>query len=179
MYSKTYYEKIKIIRGFNYKNIHEFSFSVPKITLFYTLKKDISLKALIRISAFLELITGQRAYFLRAKKSSVFLKIRKGAPLGVKVTLRNSKSTQFLFRLIWEILPSLKKFKITPKITKVKQNSLNSIMIFIPDPLIFYELKNFYFFFKSCTDLRINISFPSSCKKKELFFINRLLKLPS
>jgi ribosomal protein L5 len=179
MYSKNYQEKSKLFRCFNYKNIHKAPFPVSKITLFYTVKKDISLKSLIRISAFLELITGQRAFFLRSKKSSIFLKIRKGAPLGVKVNLRNKKLFHFLFRVIWEILPSLKNFKLTPNLTKVKQENLNSSMLFISDPLIFYELKNFYFFFKSCTDLRINISFPSSCKKKELFFINRLLKLPS
>jgi hypothetical protein len=149
------------------------------MTLFYTIKKDISLKSLIRISAFLELITGQRSFFLRSKKSSIFLKIRKGAPLGVKVTLRNKKLKNFLFRIIWEILPSLKNFKLTPKISKVKQESLNSVMLFLSDPLIFSELKNFYFFFKSCIDLRINVSLPSFCKKKELFFINRLLKLPN
>jgi hypothetical protein len=107
------------------------------------------------------------------------LKIRKGAPLGVKVTLRNKKLKNFLFRIIWEILPSLKNFKLTPKISKVKQESLNSVMLFLSDPLIFSELKNFYFFFKSCIDLRINVSLPSFCKKKELFFINRLLKLPN
>jgi hypothetical protein len=149
------------------------------MTLFYTIKRDISLKSLIRISAFLELITGQRSFFLRSKKSSIFLKIRKGAPLGVKVTLRNKKLFDFLFRIVWEILPSLKNFKLTPKISKVKQESLNSVMLFISDPLIFSELKNFYFFFKSCTDLRINLSSHSFCKKKELFFINRLLKLPN
>jgi large subunit ribosomal protein L5 len=97
MYSKNYQEKSKLFRCFNYKNIHKAPFPVSKITLFYTVKKDISLKSLIRISAFLELITGQRAFFLRSKKSSIFLKIRKGAPLGVKVNLRNKKLFHFLF----------------------------------------------------------------------------------
>ena len=179
MYSKNYYEKRNLIKCFNYKNIHKVPSPITKMTLFYTIKRDISLKSLIRISAFLELITGQRSFFLRSKKSSIFLKIRKGAPLGVKVTLRNKKLFDFLFRIVWEILPSLKNFRLTPKISKVKQESLNSVMLFISDPLIFSELKNFYFFFKSCTDLRINLSSPSFCKKKELFFINRLLKLPN
>ena len=66
------FQKInKLIRCFNYNNIYQIPFFISKITFFYTIKKDISLKSLIRISSLLELITGQRSFFLRAKKSSI------------------------------------------------------------------------------------------------------------
>jgi ribosomal protein L5 len=72
MYSKNYYEKRNLIKCFNYKNIHKVPFPITKMTLFYTIKKDISLKSLIRISAFLELITGQRSFFFKVKKIFYF-----------------------------------------------------------------------------------------------------------
>lgn len=77
------------------KNIHQTPFNIEKLTLFYSLKKETSLKSLIRFSMLLEILSEQKAYLIRSKKSSVFLKIRKGAPTGVKVTLRKTKKSFF------------------------------------------------------------------------------------
>ena len=102
----------KIKRCFNYKNVHETSLTIDQLSLFYVIKKDISLKALIRVASLLEIITGHRAFFIRSRKSSVFLKIRKGAPLGVKVTLRKESVFLFLIKLVWQIFPNIKKSPI-------------------------------------------------------------------
>ena len=176
--SKNYQKRSQITRCFFYKNIHEIPFTIEKITLFYTLKKDISLKPLIRVAALIELITEQRSFFLRAKNSSVFLKIRKGSPLGVKVTLRKNVLYSFLIFLIWQVLPNIKNFKVKSKVKRLKQVSLNSYMLNILDPLVFPMLKDFYFFFKSCINLRILFSFATNATKKENFFNWRFLQLP-
>jgi len=97
----------QIQRCFLFNNLH-LIFSIKKLTFFYTLSKDISIKALIRVAAFVELITGQRGFFIRSKKSSIFLKIRKGAPLGIKVSLRKKRILTFLLLFIWQILPFCK-----------------------------------------------------------------------
>ena len=54
----------QIKRCFLFTNLH-LIFSIKKLTFFYTLSKDISIKALIRVAAFVELITGQRGFFIR------------------------------------------------------------------------------------------------------------------
>lgn len=56
-------------------------------------------------------ITGQHSVITRAKKSISNFKIKKGSPIGVKVTLRRARMFEFLDRLINAALPSLKDFK--------------------------------------------------------------------
>jgi len=51
-------------------------------------------------------------------------------------------------------------------------------MFVITEPLVFSELKNFYFYFKSCINLRILISFSKNLKKKEIFFNSRFSQIP-
>ena len=48
----------------------------------------------------LTLIAGQRAVKTYSKKDISNFKLRKGMPIGVKVTLRRSKMYEFLERLI-------------------------------------------------------------------------------
>jgi large subunit ribosomal protein L5 len=90
----------KLIRCFNYSNIHQVNCKIDKLTFLYTKKDNITLKSLIKVSTLLELITGQRSFFIRSKKSIASLKIRRGVPVGAKVTLRKSFMYSFFFKLI-------------------------------------------------------------------------------
>lgn len=175
---KNYQKRSQITRCFLYKNLHEIPFTIEKLTLFYTLNKDISLKSLIRVVALINLITNQRPCLLRAKTSSVFLKIRKGAPIGVKLTLRKNSLYSFLISFIWEVLPNIKNFKSKFKQQKLSQANLNSYMLNVLDPLVFPILKGFYFYFRSCSNLRILFSFAPKSNKNENFFNWRFLQLP-
>jgi ribosomal protein L5 len=178
VFLKIYQQQNKINRCFFVKNIHQTPFNIEKLNLFYTLKKETSLKALIRFSSLLEILTQQKSCFIRSKKSSIFLKVRKGAPSGVKVTLRKKKKKDFLTLLIWEVLTNIKTFRLNTKFYTLKEENLNSLMFVITEPLVFSELKNFYFYFKSCINLRILISFSKNLKKKEIFFNSRFSQIP-
>ena len=171
-------KKFFILRNFNYKNIHRISCNLDKLTIFYTKKNNNSLKSLIKISTFLELITTQRSFFIRSRKSLAAQKLRKGCPIGAKVTLRNTVLNFFLFKLIWQVLPNIKNFYNKKNIIKSKQNSLNSLILTIPLALNFMELQPFYFFFKSFNNLKLLFSFSSNISKNELLFISRFYKLP-
>jgi len=175
---KNYQKRSQITRCFLYKNLHEIPFTIEKLTLFYTLNKDISLKSLIRVAALVNLITNKRPCLLRARTSSVYLKIRKGAPIGVKLTLRKTSLYFFLISFIWEVLPNIKNFKSKFKHQKSKQSHLNSYMLNILDPLVFPILKGFYFYFRSCSNLRMQFSFAAKSSKNEIFFNWRFLQLP-
>src|SRR5690606_9926196 len=59
----------------------------------------------------LQLITGQKPVVTRAKKSIAGFKIRKGMPIGVKVTLRGDRMYYFLDKLFHVALPRVRDFR--------------------------------------------------------------------
>jgi len=56
-------------------------------------------------------ITGQQAIASKSKKDISNFKLRKGMPIGVRVTLRDNKMYEFLDRLIAVALPRIRDFK--------------------------------------------------------------------
>jgi large subunit ribosomal protein L5 len=71
-------------------------------------------KVLDFATADLTAITGQRPVVTRAKKSIANFKLREGAPIGAKVTLRGARMYEFLDRLIHVALPRVRDFKGVP-----------------------------------------------------------------
>ena len=57
------------------------------------------------------LISGQKPVITRFKKSISNFKTRKGAPAGVKVTLRSNRMYEFIDRLVNIALPRIKDFR--------------------------------------------------------------------
>ncbi|OBX22379.1 MULTISPECIES: 50S ribosomal protein L5 [Bizionia] len=55
-------------------------------------------------------ITGQRAIATISKKDVASFKLRKGMPIGAKVTLRGEKMYEFLDRLVTSALPRVRDF---------------------------------------------------------------------
>ena len=56
-------------------------------------------------------ITGQQAISTKSKKDISNFKLRKGMPVGVRVTLRDNQMYEFLDRLIAVALPRIRDFK--------------------------------------------------------------------
>ena len=59
----------------------------------------------------LTLITGQKPVITRAKKSIAGFKLREGAPIGCKVTLRGERMYEFLDKLVNISLPRVRDFR--------------------------------------------------------------------
>jgi large subunit ribosomal protein L5 len=59
-------------------------------------------------------IAGQKPVVTRAKKSIANFKLREGAPIGAKVTLRGARMYEFLDRLVNIALPRVRDFKGVP-----------------------------------------------------------------
>jgi len=57
------------------------------------------------------LIAGQRAVPTKSKKDISNFKLRRGMPVGVRVTLRGDKMYEFLDRLVAVSLPRIRDFK--------------------------------------------------------------------
>ena len=56
-------------------------------------------------------ITGQKAVQTKSKKDISNFKLRKGMPIGARVTLRQNKMYEFLERLVAVALPRIRDFK--------------------------------------------------------------------
>ncbi len=74
-------------------------------------KAQEDIKILESAMADLATITGQKPVITRAKKAVANFKLRKGVPVGCKVTLRKTKMYDFLDRLINITLPRIRDFR--------------------------------------------------------------------
>ena len=72
-------------------------------------------KSLEIVAQDLALITGQKPVITRARKSVAQFKLKKGMPIGLKVTLRKRRAYDFLERLIHFALPRVRDFRGLPK----------------------------------------------------------------
>jgi large subunit ribosomal protein L5 len=100
-----------MMKEFSYRNVMQVP-KVQKIVLNVGLGEAIqNIKLLDAVQKELSLITGQKAVVTKAKKSIASFKLRKGVPIGSKVTLRGDRMYEFLDRLISLALPRIRDFK--------------------------------------------------------------------
>ncbi|MCG2711761.1 MAG: 50S ribosomal protein L5 [Candidatus Omnitrophica bacterium] len=74
-------------------------------------KAQEDIKILESAMADLATISGQKPVITRAKKAVANFKLRKGVPVGCKVTLRKTKMYDFIDRLINITLPRIRDFR--------------------------------------------------------------------
>lgn len=84
---------------------------LEKVCLNIGLKSGTSQKEVEGIAKNLSMIAGQKAIITKAKNSISTFKLREGAPLGCKVTLRGNHMFWFLDRLIYVALPRVRDFR--------------------------------------------------------------------
>ena len=82
-------------------------------------------------------ITGQKSVITKARVSVSAFKIRKGLPIGVKVTLRGKRMYHFLEKLIRMVIPRLKDFRGISE-SNIDQNG--NLNIGFPEQIIFPEV---------------------------------------
>ena len=108
----------------------------------------------------LTLITGQKPVITRAKKSLAGFKLREGAPIGCKVTLRGERMYEFLDKLVNISLPRVRDFR------GVSNNSFDgrgNYTLGIKEQLIFPEIN-----FDKVNKLRgMDIVFVTTAKSDE------------
>lgn len=100
-----------LMKEFSYKNVMRVP-KVEKVVLNVGLGEAIqNIKMLEATQKELGVITGQKAVITKAKKSIAGFKLRKGMPIGCKVTLRGVKMYEFLDRFINLALPRVRDFR--------------------------------------------------------------------
>jgi large subunit ribosomal protein L5 len=109
---KVYKEQIvpKLMKEFGYSTIMECP-KLVKITINEGVGDATGDKKLVEVAQQeLSIITGQKAVVTTSRKDISNFKLRKGMPIGVKVTLRATKMYEFLERLIRISLPRIRDF---------------------------------------------------------------------
>ena len=95
---------------FGYKNVMQVP-KLRKIVISRGIGAAVADKKLIDYSVEeLTTISGQRAVATVSKKDVAAFKLRKGMPIGAKVTLRGERMYEFLDRLITSALPRVRDF---------------------------------------------------------------------
>ena len=100
-----------LMKQFNYKS----PMQIPKIDKIVVNigcgeARD-NIKALEAACSDLAQVTGQKAIVTKAQKSVANFKLRKGMPIGAKVTLRADRMYEFLDRLFNVALPRVRDFR--------------------------------------------------------------------
>ncbi|MDE0298032.1 MAG: 50S ribosomal protein L5 [Candidatus Poribacteria bacterium] len=111
---RTFYQEEVVValqKRFNYPNVMQIP-RLDKINLNIGLGAAMQNPKLLD-SAVEELtqIGGQRAVITRAKKSVSNFKVRAGAAIGCRVTLRRQKMYEFFNRLVNTVLPQIRDFR--------------------------------------------------------------------
>ena len=109
---KLYKEEIvdKLMKQFGYSTVMQVP-KLVKITINEGVGDATGDKKLVEVAQQeLTAITGQKAIVTTSRKDISNFKLRKGMPIGTKVTLRNVKMYEFLERLIRISLPRIRDF---------------------------------------------------------------------
>jgi large subunit ribosomal protein L5 len=112
-YKKKYFEEVRphLIKKFGFSSVMQAP-KIEKITLNMGIgDAKNNQKSLQSALEELLLITGQKPIITKAKKDVSNFKIRKGFPVGCKVTLRKNLMYEFLERLCAIALPRTRDFR--------------------------------------------------------------------
>lgn len=112
-YKTMYKEQVipALVKEFGYTSVMQVP-KIEKIVINQGVGQAVGDKKLVE-TAMTELttITGQKAVVTRSKKDISNFKLRKGMPIGVRVTLRGERMYEFMERLVAVALPRIRDFK--------------------------------------------------------------------
>ena len=135
---KLYKEEIiaKLQKQFGYSTVMQVP-KLVKITINEGIGDATGDKKLVDVAKQeLSVITGQKAIVTTSRKDISNFKLRKGMPMGTKVTLRNVKMYEFLERLIRIALPRIRDFNGISE----KMDGKGNYTLGIKEQIIFPEI---------------------------------------
>ena len=164
--------KYNLSNKFIYKNTKDLP-KLTKVILNFGCKTT-EIKQLSASLLALELITQQKSKLTTTSKPNILLKLRKGNPIGCKVTLQKKQMFSFLERIFIDIFPKIKNFKGLAINKKMRQNvfSYEHHNIFN-----FNELEEHYYLFNNLPKLSATVVARSKTKE-EFIFILKSLQFP-
>lgn len=138
--------------------------------------KTYEIKKLSTALLALELITNQKGQLTTTNRPNIESKIRKGDPIGCKVTLHKAKALDFIYEILVNVFSQLKNSEEI----SISSNSIlshNNLTYTITDTFTFKELENNYQLFQHLPNLKITVV--TKCNKKNQFlFVLKSFKTP-
>lgn len=148
-----------LMKEFGYKSVMQVP-TLEKIVINQGLGQAVADKKLIETAAEdLSIVAGQKAVLTRSKKDISNFKLRKGMPIGIRVTLRKDRMYEFLERLIVVSLPRIRDFNGINE----KFDGKGNYTLGIQEQIIFPELE----IDKISKILGMEITFVTSSPKDE------------
>lgn len=129
--------KPSLMNKFNYSSVMQAPY-IEKIVINMGVGDAVqNSKALDSAVEELSLISGQKPIITRAKKSVAGFRLRKGMPIGTKVTMRGERMYDFLHKLISVSLPRVRDFR---GISKKAFDGHGNYTLGVKEQLIFPEV---------------------------------------
>ena len=114
---KKYVEEVRpaLLERRQYRNVHEVP-RVEKIVINMGVSAQLEKSAVDDAARDLGVITGRKAIVNKSRKSVANFKLRKGQPIGCRVTLRRDVMYEFFDRLVAAALPRIRDFRgVSPR----------------------------------------------------------------
>ena len=163
----------QLMKKFGFKNIMQVP-RLEKIVVNMGVGEAITdIKILEKAMEELSLITGQKPIICRAKKAIANFKIKKGNPIGCKVTLRRDRMYEFLDRLINIALPRIRDFR---GVSLYAFDGKGNFSLGINEQTIFPEID--YDKVTRIQGMNINIVIKNSKSKEHSIELLRLFGIP-
>lgn len=170
---KFYKEEVvpQLMKQFGYSSVMQCP-KLVKITINEGVGDATGDKKLVEVAQQeLSVITGQKAVITTSRKDISNFKLRRGMPIGVKVTLRNVKMYEFLERLIRITLPRIRDFNGI----STKMDGQGNYTLGIKEQIIFPEID----IEKIVKTLGMEITFVTTAKTdEECFALLKAFGLP-
>ena len=161
--------KYDLINKFYYNNLKELP-ELKKIILSFGCRTS-DIKLLAASIQALNLISQKynSSIITNSKHTNIFLKIKKGQPIGCKVILKKKNMYNFFLKLLTEIFPSLKDFK---GIYLNKNKNIKNLSFTIKELITIKELETHFYLFSNVPPLNITLVTNTKTKKELLFLLN-------
>lgn len=177
-YLTDYYNttlKYELINKFTYSRFNKLP-KLKKIILNFNCKTD-EIKTISASLLALELLVSQKGVLTTSKKTNLFLKLRKGSPVGCIIVLRKKLVIQFIVKTCMEIFPKTKNFSGLILKKKTNQNQKTDLSYLIKNIFSSSNLEDHYYIFNNLSNLNVTL-IASNDKPEELLFILKSLQIP-
>jgi large subunit ribosomal protein L5 len=120
-----------------YANVHQIP-RIEKIVVNMGIRSDLEKAALDDAAKDMAAITGRKPAVSKSRHSIANFKLRKGMPIGCRVTLRKDAMYEFFDRLVAATLPRIRDFRgLSPR----KFDGRGNYTFGVPDQTIFPEIE--------------------------------------
>ena len=157
-----------LVNAFIYQDIKQLP-RLDKITLNFGYPKS-KLKNLLSGLLALEFIASKKAKITKSRHLNIFLKIKKGNPVGCKIILKKSTMYFFYLKLITAVFSKINR----PFLYSEQLNWCKSISFQLKTSLLFSELENQFQVFKDTPKLDITLTTNSKSYAEFLFLLKSI-----